>query len=114
MYKTDTITNLFDITPFNFSDNKEIIHTLFNNQTIRIEHIISYGQTSNEWYNQQEDEWVVLLQGNAKLVFKDKQQEVNMSKGDFLFIPAHKQHKVSYTSQQPQCIWLAIFLNNDK
>jgi cupin 2 domain-containing protein len=55
----------------------------------------------------------VLLQGNATLIFEEEQQEISMEKGSYLFIPAHKKHKVTFTSKQPPCIWLAIYLNKE-
>ncbi len=107
------MSNLFDISQFDLSAKEEIVHSLISHRLVRIERIISYGQISNEWYDQQEDEWVVLLQGNATLIFEEEQQEISMEKGSYLFIPAHKKHKVTFTSKQPPCIWLAIYLNKE-
>ena len=107
------MSNLLDISQFDLSAKEEIVHSLISHRLVRIERIISYGQISNEWYDQQEDEWVVLLQGNATLIFEEEQQEISMEKGSYLFIPAHKKHKVTFTSKQPPCIWLAIYLNKE-
>ena len=107
------MSNLFDISQFDLSAKEEIVHSLISHRLVRIERIISYGQISNEWYDQQEDEWVVLLQGNGTLIFEEEQQEISMEKGSYLFIPAHKKHKVTFTSKQPPCIWLAISLNKE-
>ncbi len=107
------MSNLFDISQFDLSAKEEIVHSLISHRLVRIERIISHGQISNEWYDQQEDEWVVLLQGNATLIFEEEQQKISMEKGSYLFIPAHKKHKVTFTSKQPPCIWLAIYLNKE-
>ncbi len=75
---------------------------------LRIERIISTGQTTapGEWYDQDLDEWVILLQGQAELRLGDRCYP--LKPGDYLFIPAHCQHRVEYTSIEPPCIWLAI------
>ncbi|HEX2976327.1 MAG TPA: cupin domain-containing protein [Bacteroidales bacterium] len=76
---------------------------------IRIERIVSTGQTTpeGEWYDQEVDEWVVLLNGEAKLLFEDA-EEVTMTKGDYILIKAHEKHRVVYTSALPPCVWLAV------
>lgn len=97
-----------------FSDNQispaepEKFSEIFNG-TIRIEKILSCGHTTEEgkWYDQQEDEWVVLLSGNAILEFADN-STLDMKSGDYLFIPAHKKHRVTFTSNEPACLWLAV------
>jgi cupin 2 domain-containing protein len=86
----------------------ELVESLFRGN-IRIERIISNGQTTpeGEWYDQDKDEFVALLQGEARIQFKTA-SEFNLVKGDSLFIPAHVFHRVTYTSGNPCCIWLAI------
>lgn len=82
----------------------------------RIERIVSKGYASAKdfWYNQDENEWVILIQGQAELIFENEpgNQLVRMplSKGNYLFIPKHQKHRVEYTSTEPECIWLAIFI----
>ncbi|EHO18830.1 hypothetical protein HMPREF9466_02108 [Fusobacterium necrophorum subsp. funduliforme 1_1_36S] len=71
-----------------------------------MERILSGGQVSSEWYNQEKEEWVCLLQGEAKLEYENG-SILSLQKGDILFIPAHQKHKVIYTSEQ--CIWLCVF-----
>jgi len=103
------MNNIFDIDELKNFD-KEIFQDLFKNDKVRIERIVSHGQTTpeNEWYDQNEDEWVILLQGEAKILFEDG-ENVSLSKGDYLQISAKRRHKVTFTSQNPPCIWLAIF-----
>jgi cupin 2 domain-containing protein len=78
-------------------------------QNIRIERIISTGQTTPEgqWYDQDGDEWVVLLQGEAEISFEEGSL-VRLRTGDYLMISAHQKHRVEYTSIEPPCIWLAV------
>ena len=58
-----------------------------------------------EWYDQDLDEWVVVLEGEARLHYMDG-EEVGLKKGDSLFLPKRRKHRVVYTSSP--CIWLAI------
>jgi cupin 2 domain-containing protein len=76
---------------------------------LRVERIISTGQTTpaGEWYDQAQDEWVVLLQGEAELRFADEQRYC-LKTGDSVLIPAHCRHRVESTSTEPPCIWLAV------
>jgi hypothetical protein len=52
----------------------EQFETLAEGHQLRIERIISTGQTTapGEWYDQGLDEWVILLQGQAKLILSDR------------------------------------------
>ena len=77
---------------------------------IQIERIISTGQTttSGQWYDQELDEWVILLQGEAELAYADNTR-IKLKAGNYLLIPAHTKHRVEYTSIEPPCIWLAVY-----
>ena len=87
----------------------ELIEALIPDRGILIERIISSGQTTppGAWYDQERDEWVVLLQGRARLAWENG-SELALEAGDWVFIPAHERHRVEYTSVQPPCIWLAV------
>ncbi len=63
-----------------------------------------------EWYNQDRDEWVILLQGDATLGYFDG-SSIQLEAGDYVFIPAHQKHRVEYTSSEPPYIWLAVHAN---
>jgi cupin 2 domain-containing protein len=78
-------------------------------QNILIERIISTGQTTpvGQWYDQDADEWVVLLQGDAEIYFEEGPL-VRLRAGDYLMISAQQKHRVEYTSIEPPCIWLAV------
>ena len=75
---------------------------------VTVERIVSSGQAEPKRYVQEQDEWVVLLQGQACLEMAG--QEHSLSNGDFLFIPAGTPHQVLKTSHEPQCIWLAVHI----
>ena len=61
----------------------------------------------DHWYDQKQDEWVILLQGQAIISYEDG-REVLLTVGDYLLIVAHEKHRVEETSADPPCIWLAI------
>jgi cupin 2 domain-containing protein len=90
----------------------EWLDTLLQCGDIRIERIISTGQSSPPgfWYDQTEDEWVAVLQGNAALEWADGTVQ-ELTTGDYQLIPAGKKHRVARTSAEPPCIWLAIFMS---
>ena len=97
--------NIFDIPELPLEN--ELTSILIESKNVRIERIVSTGQVS-DWYDQVEAEFVVLLQGRAKIEFDDGTVSI-LSVGDMLNIPPHKKHKVIYTSTEPPCIWLCVF-----
>lgn len=78
---------------------------------LRIERIVSTGQASPEgfWYDQDEGEWVVLLQGEAKLRFADEADARHLRAGDFIDIAPHRQHRVDWSAPDQVTVWLAVF-----
>lgn len=92
-----------------FLPPEEVFEALIPDKGILIERIISSGQSSPEgfWYQQERDEWVVLLQGFAALSWENG-KVLEMKAGDCLLIPAGEKHRVDATSQNPPCIWLAV------
>jgi len=102
--------NIFDLHAVDFSNNEEITEIITQGNFLRIERIISAGQTTPDgfWYDQNEHEFVMVLQGEAKIVLEDNKEQL-FKTGDYINIPAHVKHRVTYTSSEPKCIWLAIF-----
>lgn len=101
--------NLFTNIPANLPE--ELIETLAEKNGVRIERIVSRGHCSDPefWYDQDEFEWVIVLQGSANLEFKDSRKNVHLTEGDYLLIKPHEKHRVSFTSSDIDTIWLAIF-----
>lgn len=99
--------NIFDLPDRPLVD--EQFDTLMEKNNVKIERIISTGQVSPPgfWFDQDRDEWVVLLEGEAKLEFEDG-KIVRLKKGDTVFCPKELKHRVTYTSIEPACIWLAV------
>lgn len=75
----------------------------------RIEHIVSHGHVSPEnfWYDQDEYEFVAVLQGEAEIKFEN--EIIKMFHGDWIIISPHEKHRVVHTSTEPPCVWLAVF-----
>lgn len=88
----------------------EIFEDIVKSKTVRIERIISQGHSSpaEGWYDQEENEWVMVVDGAGCILFEDG-SEVRLNKGDYLTIPAHKKHKVSWTDANVLTVWLAVF-----
>ena len=85
----------------------EQLLTLFENGDVRVERIVSHAHSSppDFWYDQSEDEWVIVMRGNATLEFEGAEL-VEMRTGDYLTIPAHVRHRVARTDDET--IWLAV------
>jgi cupin 2 domain-containing protein len=73
-----------------------------------IERIVSSATPETVLYDQPQSEWVLLLQGEARLWIAG--EERMLTSGDYLFLPAHTPHRVVETSAEPPCIWLAVHL----
>ena len=90
----------------------EVFETLLARPGIRIERILSKGQTTPEgqWYDQTDDEWVVLLKGRARLIIEGKPKPLELGPGDGVFLAAHCRHRVDWTDPDVMSLWLAIHL----
>lgn len=88
---------------------KEIFEEILSSDKISIERIISNGQSSPKqgWYDQEKAEWVLVLQGEGRILYDDG-QEFSLGQGDYLNIPARTKHKVIWTHPDKATIWLAI------
>ena len=94
--------------------DREVFTEMLRTDQLRVERIVSSGQSSPEqgWYDQAENEWVLVLSGSATLEI-DKKGAVHMTAGDYLHIPAHHKHRVTHTSTDEVTIWLAIFYRGE-
>ena len=84
---------------------------LIEQPTWRLERIHSCQASSPPgfWYDQSDHEWVVLLQGSARLAFDGEDRQRELCRGDSLLIPAHRRHRVAATDPAPGTVWLALF-----
>ncbi|VAW68067.1 Uncharacterized conserved protein, partial [hydrothermal vent metagenome] len=89
--------------------------SLDQSSAVKIERIISHGHASpaSGWYDQEENEWIILLKGRAIICFEDtnlrKTKEIKLETGCYLNIPAHSRHRVKWTEPDTETIWLAVY-----
>lgn len=97
-------------TPLPGVEQGEAFEELVNKPGVRIERIVSRGHTSPEtgWYDQEEHEWVMVLQGAGVITFANG-VSCTLEKGDYLNIPARCKHRVSWTDPEQPTLWLAVF-----
>lgn len=90
---------------------EELVQTLCARGPVRIERICSRGHSSPEgfWYDQEQDEWVAVISGAARLEFADGEVR-EMTAGDWVMIAAHRRHRVSWTAPDRHTVWLAVHL----
>ena len=91
--------------------DQEWIETLWQTPSFRLERIVSAGHSTppGQWYDQDSDEWVVLLRGSAGLLFEGEAQARVLQPGDYMLIPAHRRHRVEWTAAEEETVWLALF-----
>ncbi len=95
-----TIANLFARAPV----SSEQFETLWAHPRARIERIWGPVDQPSGVYDQDHDEWVVLLSGLAQLEVDAKNMLLHA--GDHIVIPAHRRHRV--LSASPDALWLAV------
>ena len=107
------MSNLFADLPTDLPE--ELVEVLAENKHVRIERIVSTGHAipDGSWYDQEEHEWVVVLQGEAKLLFEGDDEPVRMKPGDHISIPAHRKHRVEWTPPDEPTVWLAVFFASE-
>ena len=101
------ISNIFDSIPENL--DKDAFKLIIQDGDVKIERIISKGQVSpaSGWYDQAQNEWVLVLKGEAILAFSGS-EDVKLTPGCHINIPAHTKHKVKWTDPETETIWLAV------
>ncbi|WP_338849135.1 cupin domain-containing protein [Massilia sp. W12] len=101
--------NLFENIPPALTE--ELFTPLLQSGEIMLERIVSQGQTApaQGWFEQEKDEWVMVLQGAAQLEWEDGQR-CDLKPGDWRWIPAGCKHRVSWTDPAQQTVWLALHM----
>jgi cupin 2 domain-containing protein len=89
----------------------ELTDCLLRSPALRIERIVSRGHCSPPgfWYDQPENEWVLLVSGAAALRFETETEPVLLREGMHLHIPARVRHRVEWTRPDADTVWLAVF-----
>jgi cupin 2 domain-containing protein len=100
--------NLFDGIPDKIPD--EIFDTLISGKNLRLERIVSDGHSTpvDYWYDQEMNEWVILLSGSASILFEGNNTETVLFPGDYILIKSHVKHRVLWTDQRQKTVWLAL------
>lgn len=106
MQRGNIFANIPDVLP------NEVMETLINSGNVRIERIVSSGQSTpeGEWYDQRQDEWVLLLTGSAGLVLENEEEALILKPGDYVMIPARCRHRVAWTDPREITVWLAVYV----
>lgn len=99
--------NLFDDLPR--QADEEFFTELLSRKGVRIVRIVSTGQSTpaDKPYNQEHDEWVLLVSGLAG-IWIEGEGERDLRSGDCVLIPAHRPHRVTWTAKGEPTVWLAV------
>jgi cupin 2 domain-containing protein len=104
--------NLFEGVPERAT--RELVTEIAARRGARIERIVSTGQATpaDAPYDQDHDEWVLLVSGAAGL-WIEGEGERRLRPGDHVMIAAHRRHRVTWTSPDEPTIWLAVHFARD-
>ena len=88
----------------------ELFEPLVQTGSLLIERIVSRGHATppGEWYDQERDEWILLLTGSAELRYDGCAGTRRLEPGDCLLIPAGCRHRVQWTDPDTPTVWLAV------
>lgn len=102
--------NIFETLPLSLPG--ELSETVAKSGNVRIERIISncHATPEGEWYDQDWDEWVLLLSGGAGLQVDGEQQPRILKPGDYIMLPSHCRHRVAWTDPGEPTVWLAVHI----
>ena len=102
-----TVQNLFSGLPL--AGAEESFVPILERRGLRIERIVSHGHVTpaDRTYQQPEDEWVMVVEGAARL-WLEGTGEVELGRGDNVLIPAGVRHRVTWTAPGEPTVWLAV------
>ncbi len=100
--------NVYDDIP-RHAASEEFVQ-LLTRPGIRIERIVSHGHASppGHWYDEAHSEWVLVLEGRARLRFEDEPMPRMLSRGECIDIGPHRRHRVDWTDPDMPTVWLAV------
>jgi cupin 2 domain-containing protein len=84
----------------------ERFDTLLKHGKLVIERIISSAAIDSRTYVQAQDEWVLMVRGEAALQVAE--ETIRLESGDYVFLPAGTPHRVERASAG--ALWLAVHL----
>lgn len=105
--QTSGVKNIFEEIPGVGAE--EFIEELASSGPVCVERIVSNGHTSPDtgWYDQAHVEFVIVLEGAARLEFESG-KSTELHKGNWLEIAPHCRHRVAWTQPGIDTIWLAV------
>ncbi len=105
-------SNLFADIPDSLPE--ELFRDILNRGAVRIERIVSRGHRSPEgfWFDQAWDEWVLVVRGRAGLEVQGQPAVVELGPGDHLLLSAHTRHRVAWTDEKCDTVWLAVHIHS--
>ena len=105
---TVEVKNIF--WPVSIESSEEFSEILAESDTVRVERIVSQKHVSPKdfWYDQESDEFVVVLKGKARLRLEGTKETVFLAAGDYMIIPAHCKHRVEWTDPILDTVWLTV------
>jgi cupin 2 domain-containing protein len=94
--------------------HEESFLDILNRGNVRIERIVSQGHRSPDgfWYDQDWDEWVLVISGRAELEMDGMEPPVELGPGDHILIPSHTRHRVVWTDARENTVWLAVHIHS--
>jgi cupin 2 domain-containing protein len=97
------------------ASTSEAVDLLLAARGLRLERIVSLGQSSPDgfWYDQDEAEWVMVASGAARLRIEGEAEDRALGPGDAVYLPAHCRHRVTWTDPTRPTIWIALFVDPD-
>jgi len=103
------ISNIYSDIPKELPN--ELFEKIIQNGSFKLERIISKGHSTpkGKWYNQSEEEWVVVLKGSAGISIEGEAGTVVLKPGDYIHLPAHLKHRVEWTDATTETVWLALY-----
>lgn len=104
------IKNIFSGLPA--ARKREVFQVLHKRKGFKIERIVSRGQATpkGKWLCSQAVEWVMVLRGRARLLFKGARTSLGLKAGDFVLVPANACHRVEWTHPRQKTVWLAVHM----
>ncbi len=90
---------------------EELIENICSTGSVKIERIVSRRHASPEgfWYDQDQNEFILIVQGSAGLKFDGEDDIMVLKAGDYLNIASHVKHRVEWTDSSFDTIWLAVY-----
>jgi cupin 2 domain-containing protein len=106
--RSTAVTNLFDDLPAALPTER--LDVLLSAPGLRVERIVSTGHVTppGDWYDQDTDEWVVVLRGRARLRIDGEADVRDLRPGDHVLLRAHVRHRVEWTDPAVTTVWLAV------